>query len=285
MKLNRILRDAGAAGGGGAGDAGGTPPPNDFVKGLPQEFQADPVFKNVDSLPTLLKNYKHAQSMIGAKRVGVPDANWDDAKYNEMYDTLGRPKTPADYKVPEFQFEEGLTLDPKKMETAKAALYSAGLTQRQVDQVLKFHFQDTNETYKGAKAGQQAAKEAVTQQLKQEWGSNYDANVNLAKSVIGKFGDDTIRQAIEAGAGNDPALIKLLSKVGAAMLEDKQRGGNGADGMEITEATKATSEIQRLKTDSQFLEAFNKQHHPGHKAAVDRWTALHRLAYPGVQQG
>jgi hypothetical protein len=83
---------------------------------------------------------------------------------------------------------------------------------------------------------------------------------------------------INDGGGNDPRLIKSLARIGVAIMDDKSRGGSAADGLQITDQTRASQEIDRLKIDANFQKAMQDKAHPGHKAAVQQWMNLHKVA-------
>jgi hypothetical protein len=61
-------------------------------------------------------------------------------------------------------------------------------------------------------------------QLKLEWGKDYDKNLSLAKAVLEQFGTEEDVDFLEAtGAGDDPELIRLLHRLG----EKLQSAGKG----------------------------------------------------------
>ena len=275
----QILRDPSAGGGGGGGTpAGGTPPLNDFVRSLPADLQGEKSLHNMTDVATLAKGYVHAQKLIGAKRVPVPEATWDDKQLGEFYDNIGRPKTAGDYVAPKIEgLPEIKPDDPRWRQTAEA-LHAAGLTQKQADKVLTRYFNDQVEAAKTMKTAQENSRLTAEATLKTEWGDKYDANLNLAKAVVTKFGDTDLMSYINEQGGNDPRLIKSLAKIGAAMLEDKSRGGSAADSLQITDQTRATQEIDRLKIDKDFQKAMTDKSNPGHKAAVQQWLNLHKVA-------
>ena len=287
MKILRILRIPDDATGGGSTQPppGGTPPLNDFVKSLPADLQAEKSLHNMDNPVTLAKSYVHAQKMIGAKRLAAPEPTWGDKEWGQFADEIGRPKTAADYKVPEYKFESdpNLRVDAARIEPVKAALHEAGLTQRQVDKVLTTYFKSVDSDLKTARQQGETKRLEAETALKSEWGDKFDANMNLAKAVVTKFGDEKFMAYINEQGGNDPRLIKSLSRIGAAMLEDKSRGGSAADSLQITDQTRATQEIDRLKIDKDFQASMTNKSHPGHKAAVQQWLNLHKVATPGQQ--
>jgi len=286
------LLDGEATGGGGtpgtpalstAAAPGGTPVLNDFVKSLPTDLQGEKSLHNMDSPVTLAKSYVHAQKMIGTKRLPVPDGSFTEAQWNEVYDGIGRPKSADEYKLPEYKFESqpDLKLAPEKVKAVQQALHKAGLNDRQFQEVIKLYVGQVDGDLKTVKTSAEARRVEAETTLKTEWGDKYDVNMNLAKSVVTKFGDETFMSYINEQGGNDPRLIKSLARIGAAMMEDKSRGGLAADGLQITDQTRASQEIDRLKIDNDFQSAMRNKMNPGHKAAVQRWTNLFKIAHPG----
>lgn len=254
-----------------------------FLATLPEEIRSEPSIKTVPDLATLSKNYVNAQKLIGTKRVSAPAENWTESNWNEFFDAAGRPKTAGDYKLPEVKLEEGLSLDDKKIGAVKDHLHKLGLSGKQASGVLEYYMNTLNEGVRSGKTATETANASAVAELKTEWGEKYNVNVDLAKGVLKKFGDQNLMNYLEtSGMGNNSALIKVLSKIGGMMLEDKSMGKDATFG--VKDSTRASAEIDTLKTDKEFMDAFMTQNHPGHKAAVDRWSQLHAVAYPGKEQ-
>lgn len=277
----RILRDAAPPEGGNGGQppAGGTPTLNDFVKSLPADLQSEKCLHNMDSPATLAKGFVHAQKMIGSKRLSAPEPTWDDKQWGEFYEAGGRPKTAGDYVPPKIEGVEIKTDDPAWRATADA-LHKAGLSQKQAEVVLGRYFDDQVNVKKGQETARLNQRAESESKLKTEWGDKYESNIDLAKAVVTKFGDAELMTYIAEGGGNDPRLIKSLARIGAAMVEDKSRGGSAADSLQITDSTRATNEITRLKNDVDFMKAMTDKQHPNHKAVVQQWLNFHKVASP-----
>ncbi len=276
----RILRMADGADGGAGAVAGGTPPLNDFVKSLPVDLQAEKSLHNMTDTATLAKGFVHAQKLIGAKRIEAPLPTWGDNEYNGFYEAIGRPKTAADYSIPKIEGAPEIKADNPAWQKTAAALHKAGLTQKQAEVVLGRYFEDQVDVAKTAQTVAANKKVEAETALKAEWGDKYEVNVDLAKAVVTKFGDADLMSYINDSGGNDPRLIKTLARLGASMMEDKSRGGSAADGLQVTDATRANQEINRLKMDKDFQAALTKKDHPGHAAAVQQWTNLFKVSSP-----
>ena len=46
----------------------------------------------------LLKSYKHAQKLVGADKIPVPNKHATEEDWNEVFKRLGAPDKPEDYK-------------------------------------------------------------------------------------------------------------------------------------------------------------------------------------------
>ncbi len=273
----KILRDAGGGGGGGNVMA------FDPATMAPEDMRAEPSLLSIKTVPDLVKSYVSAQKMIGANRVAVPGDNATPAQWNEFYSKVGRPETADKYSLPDdIQVDESLKPDPTKFATVQKMFHDAGLTPRQAKAVMGHYMRTMQENFTATKGATEQAHQQAVGSLKQEWGDKFQANVDIANSVLKKFGDEALMNEVKNGMGNNVQLIKALHKIGTAVLEDKDRAHGGGD-LELTDQTRAIQEIDRLKTDAEFQKALGDARHVGHKVAVQRWSNLFAAAHPGKE--
>ncbi len=283
--------DPNAGGGGGGGsllNGGGGGGGVDWRADLPEDIRSDPSlasFKAKDhkeALGAIAKSYIHAQKLVGVDKIAKPNDKWTPEQWKAFNKEMGVPETHDKYGVPKFEFAEGLTLDEKKLDGYKKIFHEAGVTPKQAEKIMAAYFADVNGDFVGrAEASKTSMATAVTQ-LKQEFGDKYDAKLDVARSVLKKFGSDTLLQKLEAsGLANDPEVVKMFAKLGEGMLEDGA-GGSG-DGLILQEATQALQEINRLKGDPEFQKQLNNRADPGHKAAVEKWLQMHQAASKGKE--
>ena len=71
-------------------------------------------------------------------------------------------------------------------------------------------------------------------------------------------------------------LMQGLASLGEMLAEDRVMGGGGF----VSSATEARGEMEQLKLDQGFLDAYLNREHVGHKAAVDRMRRLSQAAWP-----
>lgn len=299
MKHNRILTLMAEVGDGGAGGGGNgivtTPPANggagtppSWMSALPEDIRSDPTWANIkakdanEALGIVGKMHVNAQKLLGQPKLPKPQDNWTPEQWKDFNKQLGVPDSPEGYKIPEFKFADGLKLDETKMGEWRKQFQELGILPKQADALLKRYFEDINTSHVKSVAEQEAEKTKNLGLLKSEFGDQYDAKIDIARTALRKFGDEALLDHIEkAGLANNPAFAKFLIKVGEQTLEDNA-GGGGPGNMGHGPGA-ALQEIASLKIDKEFQTALNNAKDPGHKAAVDKWMSLHQRAYPAKQ--
>jgi len=236
------------------------------------------VLANVPDIPTLVKNYVNAESLIGKKRLPVPDKNWDDKQWGEFYALAGRPETPDKYKVPEYKFEEGISVAPELVDQARLQFHKLGLSEKQAAGVLEHYFGIVNEQFKQTKGSTMAERQAAEEAMKKEYGDKYEQKVGLANAVLAKFSETDgafTKFLSESKLGNDPRMVKFLLKIGEKLNEDS--AGNPGGDLPLPSAQRAKMELDQLKSDAEFKAKFLS----GDKWALSKWNELQRLAAQG----
>lgn len=285
MKINRLLLDPTAPPGGNgtpppAAPPAGPPPPADWMTTLPPDMQANPALatfkgKGVDEV---VKSYLNAQQLIGAKRIALPGEKATPEERAEFFKAIGRPESFDKYSEGAIKPAEGLVIDQAGLKTAREAFFNLGLTDDQQKGVMDFYFKGMNEATGKITQNANQQKEQADAQLHQEWGQNYDTNMNIVNATLSKFMTEEARQELQGPLGNNLGLIKMLHSMGKAMLED--HSPSGASKLEVGTAAAAQARITQLKTDTNFQTALNDPQHIGHKEAVALWMDVHRQATP-----
>lgn len=127
-----------------------------------------------------------------------------------------------------------------------------------------------NEALDAATARESAALDA---QLRQKWGPEYDANVELAHRASKLFGlEGADLGELEAIMGT-PKFVAAFHRLGMMLGEDKLVTPSAGAGGPTTPAA-ARAERQRLKADRDFLASLDDARHPEHRANKERWQKL-----------
>ena len=83
-----------------------TPTQNtDWKANLSDELKADKSLENIKDIESLAKGYVHAQKLVGADKIPVPNKFATEKDWDAVYEKLGRPKYSDEYKfnLPEDQ--------------------------------------------------------------------------------------------------------------------------------------------------------------------------------------
>jgi hypothetical protein len=263
---------------GGAGGEGAKPWFND----LPPEFQGNPYVAQTKDLASFVKSAIDTKSMVGADTIKLPGKNATDAERAEFYTKLGRPAEATAY-TPTVQPVAESLVDPNVLTFMQGEIHKLGLSEAQGKGILDAYLSQVNVGYEAQTAAMEAAKLQGISTLKQEWGPKFDNNVKTAQLAITQHGGPELMAKIDAaGLGNDIDFIKMMHVIGTKLLDDDATGEGG--GQFNGSSMQAAAEIERLKLDTDFQTALNSATHPGHKAAVDKWLAVHRQATPGKQE-
>lgn len=249
-----------------------------WYSGVGPDLESLAQTKGWDSPAKALDSYRNLEKMLGTEKISAPRKDWKPEDWNSFYAKIGRPEAPDKYALPEVKPEEGLTLDEKKVAEVRKLMHETGLTQAQAEKLAGWYFGDLNGTFKAAKEQNLAAKANGEKALRDQWKDRYDSEVDIARRAFSEFADDGAKQFIlESGLGDDPRFVALFNKIGREMMEDSATGRGPAT---FEGGGAALAEIDRLKSDKDFMAALFDARAVGHKESKERWTKLHQSAYP-----
>ena len=183
-------------------------------RSLPDELANEPSLRSFDDVSKLAKSYVHL-----VKRMGVPPeqivrlpSGPDDAGWQEVYERMGRPSEPSGYEI------------NAQDETTNQYLqqaHKAGLSKAQARQLYDWYSSNAQLSETAAKDQFQLQQQNNVHALKQDWGRDYEANVDVARRAFLQLADgETLKLVEETGLGNHPGLVKMMNKVGQLMQED-----------------------------------------------------------------
>lgn len=98
------------------------PPPAEFV--VPDAYKEKPYLKGVKGIDDVYKMLDGAQTLIGQKGPALPKADAPATEWDAYYESLGRPKTAAEY-TPVLTGAD--KTDPKLLPRLQGAFHKAGL--------------------------------------------------------------------------------------------------------------------------------------------------------------
>jgi len=193
-----------------------------------------------DSYLTLLEDKKTS--------IKVPGKDAKEDEITAYWSALGRPEKPDGYKFEEAKLPEGLSKDEDLEKAFKELSHSMGLTNEQAAANYDFYnnimagaFNAKEEHDKQVLEETEKARIKRDEELKVEWGADYEPNKELMSRAMKTFGGEEIEKVMDSveyegvKLGNHPVIIKSFVNIGKAMAEDTLLEGQPAGGKEDTE--------------------------------------------------
>lgn len=240
----------------------------DWKESLSDELRADKSLENIKDVEGLAKSYVHAQKLVGADKIPVPNKFATEKDWDAVYEKLGRPATPGEYK---YDLAEDHNFDTEALNSFSDQAHKLGLLPGQANGVVKFYNEAMSKVQQEQETTAVAARENSTKELKQEWGQAYPQKIsqasNLAKSVGASELFDT-NLADGTKLGDHPVMIRAFAELASKMGEDSITQSSGPIYQTPAQIEK---EIGNL---TQVGSAYWDKNHPNHGAAVEEVLAL-----------
>ena len=240
----------------------------DWKESLSDELRADKSLENIKDIEGLAKSYVHAQKLVGADKIPVPNKFATEKDWDAVYQRLGRPEDPSGYK---YDLPEDQNINQDALNNFSNQAHKLGLLPSQANGVVKFYNELTASSLQEQETTAVAARENSTKELKQEWGQAYPQKIsqasNLAKSVGASELFDT-NLADGTKLGDHPVMIRAFAELASKMGEDSITQSSGPIYQTPAQIEK---EIGNL---TQVGSAYWDKNHPNHAAAVEEVLAL-----------
>jgi len=251
----------------------------DWRASLPEEIRDHKSLGSIKDVGSLAKGYLHAQSMVGADKVPIPGQWATSDDWNAVYDKLGRPEDANGY---ELTMGDGVEADAGMVEWFKTTSHDVGLSGPQAQKLMTaYNDMQSSRTQQVTDAVAQTRNDAELE-LKREWGQAYDQRIGYASAVLQNFEAADIsdlRLADGSLLGDNPAVVKLMSKVGQFIAEktgeDSFAGSKGSGVMAPDEAHSKLRDI--TAKDSPYW----SQRHPEHDWYVAEAMRLREFTAAG----
>ena len=237
-----------------------------WKEAIPEDLRNDPNISKFTELEALAKSYVNATRMIGQDKVAVPNNNSTDDQWNEVYDKLGRPESPDKYKL-EIK-SDAVPLDEGAIKSFAENAHQLGLNNKQAQGILEFYKNSMEGSVQQNQIDMETAQAQAEQELRKEWGGNYEANIKKAGAVAKANMDANILDMqLKDGTrlGDHPSIIKGFANIANLMSEDKLVSTE-SEGM--SQAIDYSAEISKIVNDRDGP-YWNKAH-PDHDKVVQQ---------------
>ena len=238
---------------------------------IPEEFKEDKSLSNFNNMEDLLKSYKHAQSLVGADKIPVPNKHATEEDWNEVFKRLGAPDKPEDYKY-NIKDQE---LDSSQVSEFNKTAHQLGLLPKQAEGLIKFYNEMNGNN---AASQEEAAAEAQLQtetELKAEFGPQFNKRLDQAKKLaVNSLGSEFLENTyLKDGSrlGDNIKVIKAFSELADKLSEDEIIKGDGSEYMTAKDIEKEINEL------TQEGSAYWSKTHPNHNKAVQEVLKLREM--------
>ena len=189
---------------------------------ISEEYRKDPNIEKFTEIDALAKSYINATKMIGQDKVAVPTNNSTEEAWNEVYDKLGRPESAEKYSLD--AKSKVVSLDENAVKQFAETSHKLGLNNKQAQGLLEFYKQNMEGTAQQAKIDTETAQAQAEQELRSEWGREFDTKVKQAGSLAkANMKPEILDMTLSNGTrlGDHPEIIRGFAKIAGMMAEDK----------------------------------------------------------------
>ena len=244
-----------------------------WKEAISEEFRQDPNIEKFTEIDALAKSYINATKMIGQDKVAVPNKNSTEDQWNEVYDKLGRPESADKYSLD--VKSDVVPLDDGAVKQFAENAHKLGLSNKQAQGVLEFYKNSMEGTAQQSKVDTETAQVQAEQELRQEWGREFENNVKKAGALAkANINSDILDLELKSGirVGDHPELIKGFAKIASMMSEDKIVSPESDSASKSADIESEISTITN-NTDGPY---WNKQH-PDHDKVVQQVYTLREM--------
>ena len=240
----------------------------DWKASLSEDIRADKSLENIKDIEGLAKSYVHAQKLVGADKIPVPNKFATEKDWDAVYQKLGRPEDATGYK---YDLPEDQNLDAEALNSFSDQAHKLGLLPGQANGVVKFYNDAMSKIQQNQDSVAVAARENSTKELKQEWGQAYEQKINQASNLAQTVGASALFDTNLADGtklGDHPVMIKAFAELAAKMGEDSITQSSGPIYQTPAQIEKEIGQLTQVGS------AYWDKHHPNHGAAVEEVLAL-----------
>lgn len=244
-----------------------------WKEAISEEFRNDPNIEKFTEIDALAKSYINATQMIGKDKVAIPNKNSTEDQWNEVYDKLGRPESADKYSLN--AKSEVVPIDDNAIKQFAENAHQLGLNNKQAQGILEFYKNNMEGMAQQAKVDTETAQVQSEQQLRQEWGREFESNVKKAGALAkANMNPEILDMQLKDGMrlGDHPEIIKGFAKIAGMMSEDKIVSTESENVSSNTDVETEISDIMNNK-DGPY---WNKSH-PDHDKMVQQVYTLREM--------
>ncbi len=248
-------------------------PTKSWKEAISEEFRNDPNIEKFTEIDALAKSYINATKMIGQDKVAVPNKNSTEDQWNEVYEKLGRPESADKYTLN--VKSDVVPIEDTAIKQFAENAHKLGLNNKQAQGILEFYKTNMEGVAQQAKVDTETAQAQSEQQLRQEWGRDFEPNVKKAGALAkANMNPEILDMTLSNGTrlGDHPEIIKGFAKIANMMSEDKMVTTESENVSNVGDIESEISEIINNREGPYW----NKQH-PDHDKMVQQVYTLREM--------
>jgi len=148
---------------------------------ISEAYRNDPNIEKFTEIDALAKSYINATKMIGQDKVVIPTNNSTEEHWDDVYAKLGRPESADKYSLD--AKSEVVNLDETAIKSFAEQSHKLGLNNKQAQGILEFYKNNMEGTAQQSKIDTETAQSQSEQQLRQEWGRDFEGKVKQAGAL------------------------------------------------------------------------------------------------------
>ncbi|BAR14021.1 putative protease [uncultured Mediterranean phage uvMED] len=248
-------------------------PTSTWKDSISEEFRKDPSIEKFTEIDALAKSYINATKMIGQDKIVIPTKNSTQETWDEAYTKLGRPESADKYN---FDVKSDVVnMDENAIKSFAEQSHKLGLNNKQAAGILDFYKNNMEGSAQQAKIDTETAQSQAEQELRQEWGRDFEGKVKQAGALAkANINPEVLDMTLSNGTrlGDHPEIIKGFAKIANMMSEDKIVSTESENVNTVADIETEISTITN-DTDGPY---WNKQH-PDHDKVVQQVYTLREM--------
>ena len=240
---------------------------------ISETYRNDPNIEKFTEIDALAKSYINATKMIGQDKLVIPNNNSTEEHWDEVYTKLGRPESADKYSLD--AKSEVVNLDENAIKSFAEQSHKLGLNNKQAQGILEFYKNNMEGTAQQSKIDTETAQAQAEQQLRQEWGRDFEGKVKQAGALAkANINPEVLDMTLSNGTrlGDHPEIIKGFAKIAGMMQEDKIVATESENAQSVSNIEE---EIASMVNDRNSP-YWNKQH-PDHDKMVQQVYTLREM--------
>lgn len=247
---------------------------------LPEGVRGEKSLEVIKTFPDLVKRTVNAEKLVGRNKIALPTDKSKPEEWDALYLALGRPKTAEEYQV-EVPDDLKDIFTSERLARSFQRAHKIGATQKQVAEYMAGEIEEARqmlaEQEKFEAEEKVRIKKEAEDNLRQEFGMAYDERVHVANRLIAEaFDNEEEKMAFTEKYGNDPVIVRLMSKIGARMTEHK------ALIAELTTNTpaEAQAKIKQLEATPGYMQVNSDMPKEQRESITAQIRELYKQVYP-----